>query len=58
MTREEMAKQLFYGNYIDMEQGNDVESIDYRALISVLTRLTNDVEELRVKLTTIHHETV
>ena len=47
-TREEMAQNLYYGNYIDMEHGNDYESIDYRALISVLTRITNDIEEVRV----------
>jgi hypothetical protein len=49
MTREEMAQDLLYGNYIDMEHGNDYESIDYRALISVLTKLSNRIEALEVR---------
>jgi len=48
-TREEMAQDLFYSNYVDMECGNDAETIDYRALISVLTRLTNRIEALEVR---------
>lgn len=47
-TREEMAFDLGYSKFIDMEYGNDSETIDYRALISVLTRLSNDIEETRV----------
>lgn len=48
ITREEMAFDLGYSKFIDMEYGNDSETIDYRALISVLTRLYNDIEETRV----------
>ena len=48
ITREEMAFDLGYSNYIDMEYGNDSETIDYRALISALTRLSNDIEETRI----------
>ena len=47
ITRDEIAQDLFYSKYIDMEYGNNSETIDYRALISVLTRLSNDIEELR-----------
>jgi len=54
MTREEMAQDLFYSNYIDMECGNDAESIDYRALISVLTRLANDVEHLQTQVKNLY----
>jgi hypothetical protein len=54
MTREEMAQDLFYSNYIDMECGNDAESIDYRALISVLTRLANDVERLQTQVKNLY----
>jgi hypothetical protein len=32
-----------------MECGNGAETIDYRALISVLTRLTNRIEALEVR---------
>jgi len=46
MNFKDMANQLLYSHYTDMEHGNDTETIDYRALISVLTDLTNRLEAL------------
>ena len=50
MNSNDMANQLLYSNYTDMEYGNDTETIDYRSLISVLTDLTNRIEALERQL--------
>jgi hypothetical protein len=46
MTERNLTKELLYTNYIDMENGDDVESIDYRSLIHILTELMNRIEQL------------
>ena len=46
MTERNLTQELLYTNYIDMENGDDVESIDYRSLIHILTELMNRVEKL------------
>ena len=46
MTKRNLTKELLYTNYIDMENGDDVESIDYRSLIHILTELMNRIEQL------------
>ena len=53
-----MANQLLYSHYTDMEYGNDSETIDYRALISVLTDLTNRIEALEDGSGTVRAETM
>jgi len=46
MTKRNLTQELLYTNYIDMENGDDVESIDYRSLIHILTELMNRIEQL------------
>jgi hypothetical protein len=46
MTERNLTQELLYTNYIDMENGDDVESIDYRSLIHILTELMNRIENL------------
>ena len=46
MTERNITQELLYTNYIDMENGDDVESIDYRSLIHILTELMNRIEKL------------
>jgi hypothetical protein len=46
MTERNLTQELLYTNYIDMENGDDVESIDYRSLIHILTELMNRIERL------------
>jgi hypothetical protein len=46
MTERNLTQELLYTNYIDMENGDDIESIDYRSLIHILTELMNRVEKL------------
>lgn len=46
MTERNLTQELFYTNYIDMENGDDMESIDYRSLIHIITELMSRVEKL------------
>ena len=46
MTERNLTRELLYMNYVDMENGDDVESIDYRSLIHILTELMSRVEKL------------
>lgn len=46
MTERNLKYELGYTNYIDMENGDDMESIDYLSLIHILTELMNRVEKL------------
>jgi len=46
MTDRNLTRELLYTNYIDMESGDDVESIDYRSLIYILTELMTRIEKL------------
>jgi hypothetical protein len=46
MTERNLTKELLYTNYIDMENGNDIETIDYRSLIHILTELMSRIEKL------------
>jgi hypothetical protein len=46
MTERNLTQELLYTNYIDMENGDDTESIDYRSLIHIITELMSRVEQL------------
>jgi hypothetical protein len=46
MTERNFTKELLYSYYNDMEGGDDVESIDYRSLIYIITELHNRIEKL------------
>jgi len=48
-TERNLTQELLYTNYIDMENGDDVESIDYRSLIHILTELHKRIEKLEAK---------
>jgi hypothetical protein len=50
MTDRNLAKELLYSNYNDMENGDDTESIDYRSLIHIITELMSRVEKLEAQL--------
>jgi hypothetical protein len=50
MTERNFTKELLYSYYNDMEGGDDVESIDYRSLIHIITELHNRIEKLERKL--------
>jgi hypothetical protein len=46
MIERDLTYELLYTHYSDMENGDDVESIDYRSLIHILTELMNRIEKL------------
>ena len=46
MTDRNLTRELLYTNYTDMESGDDVESIDYRSLIYIITELMTRIEKL------------
>jgi hypothetical protein len=46
MTERNFTKELLYTYYADMENGDDVESIDYRSLIHIITELCDRIEQL------------
>jgi hypothetical protein len=46
MTDRNFTKELLYSYYADMENGDDVESIDYRSLIHIITELYDRIEKL------------
>jgi hypothetical protein len=51
MTNRNFTEELLYTNYIDMENGyDDVEAIDYRSLIHIITELMSRVEKLEAQL--------
>ena len=50
MTERNFTDELCYINYIDMENGNDTETIDYRELILIITELCGRIEKLEREL--------
>ena len=46
MTERNFVKELCYSRYVDMEDGNDTETICYHSLISIITEFHNRIEEL------------
>jgi hypothetical protein len=46
MTERNFTHELCYSNYVDMENGNDSETIDYRELILIITELCDRIEQL------------
>jgi hypothetical protein len=50
MTSRDFTKELLYTYYADMENGDDIESIDYRSLIHIITELCDRIEALEKEL--------
>jgi hypothetical protein len=50
MTERNLTEELLYTYYADMENGDDIESIDYRSLIHIITELMSRVEKLEAQL--------
>ena len=50
MTERNFTEELLYTNYVDMENGNDSETIDYRELILIITELCDRMEKLEQRL--------
>ncbi len=50
MTERNFTQELLYSYYNDMEGGDDIESIDYRSLIHIITELHRRIEKLEHEL--------
>ena len=50
MTERNFTEELLYTNYVDMENGNDSETIDYRSLIHIIGELCGRIEQLEQRL--------
>jgi len=50
MIDRNFTQELLYSYYNDMEGGDDIESIDYRSLIHIITELHRRIEKLERKL--------
>ena len=50
MTERDFTKELLYTHHIDMVYGDDIETIDYRSLIHIITELCDRIEKLEQKL--------
>ena len=46
MTERNLKQQLCHYTYTDMEDGDDIESIDYCALIEIIDDLYDKIETL------------
>jgi hypothetical protein len=46
MTERNLTYELLYTYYEDRERGEDIETIDYRSLIHIITELMSRVEQL------------
>jgi hypothetical protein len=49
-TDRNFEKELYYSKYIDMENGDDTETIYYPSLIHILTELVDRIEKLEKRL--------
>ena len=50
MSTRDLTKELSYWVYNDPEFGDDIEHLDYRALIGVITELVDRIEKLEDKV--------
>ena len=46
MSERNFKQELFYSHYIDMENGQDTETIDNLALIELLQEMNERIEQL------------
>ena len=46
MSKRNFKQELFYSQYIDMENGQDKETIDTLALIELLQEMNERIEQL------------
>jgi hypothetical protein len=56
MTERNFKKEIFHSCYYDMENGNDIETIDYDSLIYVITELCGRIEQLESEVKTLNRK--
>jgi hypothetical protein len=50
MTNRDFGKELCFSHNIDMENGDDNDTIDYPSLIHIITELCDRIEKLEARL--------
>ena len=50
MTDRNLSKELLYSHDIDMNDGNDEETICYQSLFGLFTELVDRIEQLEKRL--------
>ena len=50
MTKRDFHKELYFSHNIDMENGNDIDTICYSSLIFIITELCDRIEKLEERL--------
>jgi hypothetical protein len=50
MTKRNLKQQLQYSYYEDMEDGRTIETIDYDALIEIISELCDRIEVLETQI--------
>jgi hypothetical protein len=53
MTARNISKELLYSRYIDMENGNDIDEIDYQCLFGLLEELIDRIDSLEEEVNTL-----
>ena len=53
MTARNISKELLYSSYMDMENGNDIDEIDYQCLFGLLEELIDRIETLESDVDTL-----
>jgi len=53
MTARNISKELLYSRSIDMENGNDIDEIDYQCLFGLLEELIDRIDSLEEQVKTL-----
>ena len=56
MTKRNFTQELQHWTYNDPEFGDDIEHLDYRALIGVITELCGRIEALEYEVKTLNRK--
>ncbi len=56
MTERNFTQELQHWTYNDPEFGDDIEHLDYRALIGVITELVDRIEKLEYEVKTLNRK--
>jgi hypothetical protein len=50
MTKRNLKRELMYSVYVDMENGNDTETVDYERLINLLGEILDRLDSVEATL--------
>jgi hypothetical protein len=50
MTKRNLKQELMYYSYVDMENGNDTETVDYGRLINLLGEILDRLDSIEATL--------